>query len=403
MWLSAGPSSWATAFSFHLNLAEHGTMKGAWVARARSGGECSHTRNMRLIGPIRVLPGMVAVNRWGLEGGNEPTAQAPFPAQLGHEWGVGANMIGTAAARALRWAGHTVAAAACAALAATGIGATAAAVPVPASSAAAAVPASPAAAPAPGYAMAPHVVADDPVSKILGATTGPVHKRVDGVWFPSPVAPPEAERLAGQGRALVGPGTPILVGGGDSPSVCTVTVAGRDAGDRLIAVTAGHCGAPGAPVRSMDAVEAGEIGSVQRVDATYDYAVLVLNSRAVPSASYGDTRVASVGELPGPGEIACKQGVATGRTCGPAWIQGAPGSAADPFTSTQICAAPGDSGAPVFVGDRLVAMVKGAASAPACLSPWQGPVFAPTIVTSVRAQIDDMNLHGGPGGGFRLA
>ena len=84
-------------------------------------------------------------------------------------------------------------------------------------------------------------------------------------------------------------------------------------------------------------------------------------------------------------------------------MQGAPGSAADPHVSTQVCAAPGDSGAPVFVGDRLVAMVMGADSAPACLTPLQGSVFAPTIVTSVRAQIDDMNLHGGPGGGFRLA
>lgn len=252
-------------------------------------------------------------------------------------------------------------------------------------------------------AMEPHVVDDDVVSKILGATPGPVHRRVDGVWFSSPTAPAEADRLAAQGRALVGPGTPILVGDGDSRNVCTVTAAGRDASDRLIALTAGHCGGVGAPVRSMDAKEAGVIGSVQRVDATFDYAVLVLHGNAVPTSTYGDTRVASVGDLPKVGEIACKQGIATGRTCGPTWMQGAPGSAADPHVSTQICAAPGDSGAPVFVGDRLVAMVKGANSAPACTTPLQGPVFAPTIVTSVRAQIDDMSLHGGPGGGFRLA
>lgn len=252
-------------------------------------------------------------------------------------------------------------------------------------------------------AMEPHIVADDPVSKILGATPGPVHKRVDGVWFSSPTAPAEAERLAAQGRALVGPGTPILVGDGGARNVCTVTAAGRDAGGRLIATTAGHCGGVGAPVRSMDATEAGVIGSVQRVDATFDYAVLVLHGNAVPTSTYGDTRVASVGDLPNAGEIACKQGIATGRTCGPTWVQGAPGSAGDPHVSTQICAAPGDSGAPVFVGDRLVAMVKGANSAPACVTPLQGPAFAPTIVTSVRAQIDDMNLHGGPGGGFRLA
>lgn len=252
-------------------------------------------------------------------------------------------------------------------------------------------------------AMEPHVVDEDVVSKILGATPGPVHRRVDGVWFSSPTAPAEADRLAAQGRALVGPGTPILVGDGDSRNVCTVTAAGRDADDRLIALTAGHCGGVGAPVRSMDAKEAGVIGSVQRVDATFDYAVLVLHGNAVPTSTYGDTRVASVGDLPKAGEIACKQGIATGRTCGPTWVQGAPGSAADPHVSTQVCAAPGDSGAPVFVGDRLVAMVMGADSAPACLTPLQGPVFAPTIVTSVRAQIDDMNLHGGPGGGFRLA
>ncbi|MFD5869172.1 trypsin-like peptidase domain-containing protein [Corynebacterium sp. NPDC060344] len=252
-------------------------------------------------------------------------------------------------------------------------------------------------------AMEPHAVAEDPVSKILGATSGPVHKRVDGVWFSSPTAPPEADRLAEQGKALVGPGTPILVGDGGARNACTLTAAGRDAAGNLIGMTAGHCGGPGAPVRSMDATEAGVIGTVQRVDASFDYAVLVLNGKAVPTSTYGDTRVASVGQLPKAGEMACKQGVATGRTCGPTWLQGAPGSAAEPHVSTQICAAPGDSGAPVFVGDRLVAMVKGSNSAPACVTPWQGPVFAPTIVTSVQAQIDDMNLHGGPGGGFRLA
>ena len=167
------------------------------------------------------------------------------------------------------------------------------------------------------YSMEPHEVADDPVSKILGASPGPVHKRVDGVWFSSPTAPAEADRLAAQGRALMGPGTPILVGNGDGRAVCTLTAAGRDSADRLIGITAGHCGGPGAEVRSMDAVGAGVVGAVQRVDATFDYSVLVLNSRAVPASTYGDTRVASVGELPKPGEIACKQGVATGRSCGP--------------------------------------------------------------------------------------
>ncbi|KGF16343.1 hypothetical protein HMPREF1650_07980, partial [Corynebacterium freneyi DNF00450] len=44
-------------------------------------------------------------------------------------------------------------------------------------------------------AMEPHVVDDDVVSKILGATPGPVHRRVDGVWFSSPTAPAEADRL----------------------------------------------------------------------------------------------------------------------------------------------------------------------------------------------------------------
>ena len=306
-------------------------------------------------------------------------------------------MIGRRTATARRWGGR-VAVGAIAVLASIGVGA------APAIAASAVVKHDYALEySALELAMEPHAVAEDPVSKILGATPGPVHKRVDGVWFSSPTAPAEADRLAAQGRALVGPGTPILVGDGDSRNVCTVTAAGRDAGDRLIALTAGHCGGVGAPVRSMDAKEAGVIGSVQRVDATFDYSVLVLHGNAVPTSTYGDTRVASFGALPKAGEIACKQGVATGRTCGPTWVQGASGSAVGPHVSTQICAAPGDSGAPVFVGDRLVAMVKGADFAPACVTPWQGPAHAPTIVTSVQAQIDDMNLHGGPGGGFRLA
>lgn len=267
---------------------------------------------------------------------------------------------------------------------------------VPAASAA---PTAPAPLGAADYSMDPHAVADDPVSKVLGATPDPVHERVDGVWFSSPTAPAEAERIAADGRALMGPGTPIVVGDG---SVCTLTAAGRDAAGRSIGITAGHCGAAGAPVRSMDAAEAGVVGTVDRVDATFDYAVLVLTSRAVVSATYGDTHLAGIGPLPGPGQMACKQGIATGRTCGPTWIQGAPGSAASPRASTQICAAPGDSGAPVFVGDRLVAMVKGADHAPACTTPLQGPLFAPTVVTSFQAQLDDMNLHDEPGRGFQL-
>lgn len=338
---------------------------------------------------------------------------AHFRAVLVSGWGVAAYMGDTRAERAAlarRWGGRN-AAMTCAVLASVGLG-------IAPATAAPAAPEDQVVAPeqstvvkhdyALNYsmlemAMEPHVVDEDVVAKILGATPGPVHRRVDGVWFSSPTAPAEADRLAAQGRALVGPGTPILVGDGDSRNACTVTAAGRDADDRLIALTAGHCGGVGAPVRSMDAKEAGVIGSVQRVDATFDYAVLVLHGNAVPTSTYGDTRVASVGDLPKVGEVACKQGIATGRSCGPTWMQGAPGSADDPHVSTQICAAPGDSGAPVFVGDRLVAMVMGADSAPACLTPLQGPVFAPTIVTSVRAQIDDMNLHGGPGGGFRLA
>ncbi|MEJ5920068.1 trypsin [Corynebacterium sp. H78] len=250
--------------------------------------------------------------------------------------------------------------------------------------------------------MYPHPVRDDLVSKIMALSPGNVHNRIAGSFFDSPTAPPAATELANQGRVLVGPGTPLLVGYGEAEQVCTVTVTGRDNQDRLVGITAGHCGRPGTAVRSMDAIEVGPFGTIERVNDELDYSVIVFDDRAELTADYNNARISQTGPLPAPGSELCKLGIATGKTCGPAWTSIDVANPKPANIEAQVCASQGDSGAPVFQGETLVGMIRGARLQPACVTPLQGALFAPTLVTSIDAIFADINANPGAGQGLRI-
>ena len=94
----------------------------------------------------------------------------------------------------------------------------------------------------------------------------------------------------------------------------------------------------------------------------------------------------------------CKTGVATGTTCSISWLRN------ESTNLNQLCAMRGDSGAPVYIGKRLVGMISGGMVARGeCVTPWQGPLHSPTVSTSMPAVVADMNANGGTGAGFKLA
>lgn len=231
----------------------------------------------------------------------------------------------------------------------------------------------------------------DPVDDILTATGAPGPHRVAGTYFTSPGIPGAAD--AARPGVLIGPSTPLLVG----DALCTTTVAGYDAGGSPVAVTAGHCGAPGSPVTSGDDPEQTPVGTVVRT-GSQDNGVILLNDNAVVTRSYNDVTVDDLGgPAPAPLQEVCKTGISTGRSCGPVLGQ------AGTEIAAQICAGHGDSGAPVSVGGRLVGVVSGGLAAlPPCIHPLQGPVHSPALIPTWDAVAAEMDAAGGVGAGFRL-
>ncbi|KAB3523012.1 hypothetical protein GC425_03340 [Corynebacterium sp. zg254] len=245
-----------------------------------------------------------------------------------------------------------------------------------------------------GCLAAPVASAQSSVSGSLDnvlAAGQPGPHRVEGNYFTSPTAP--AEQKAQPGVAIVGPSTPITMG----DHVCTIAVAGTDEAGRAVALTAGHCGGVGADVRAMDAPAAGVIGKVARVVAG-DVAVIELNDHARVAAHYNNVAIHQVGG-PSPAVLqeVCKTGVATGTSCGVTI------NATNDRLLAHLCGSFGDSGAPIYAGNRLLAVLNGGlAGLPACTTPLQGPVHAPTVGTPWAKISADLN-RGGVGAGFRPA
>lgn len=222
--------------------------------------------------------------------------------------------------------------------------------------------------------------------------------RVPGSYFDATPVNPAAREALGRGKSLYGPGAPIYVG---QYGMCTVTAVGTDATGRRVALTAGHCGNVGDPVSAADSLEAGYSGRVVRKNAALDYLVIELGPNTELTASYNGTTIRSLGGGVALGNTLCKNGYATGITCGITWASD------HSLQIAQICAMAGDSGAPVYAGERLVGMVKGGIFPSqlnlSCRSPLQGAFHAPTASRPIDSVIADLNAAPGPGQGFRLA
>lgn len=251
-----------------------------------------------------------------------------------------------------------------------------------------------------------HVVAahnywwkNDPVSKVMAGKpfANYVLHRVEGSWFDAPRIPEESNQQLAQGKSLYGPGTPIFVG---NDALCTLTVAGTDSSGRKVGITAGHCGEVGEPVTSADSWQAGPSGTVVHRNEALDYSVIEFGSNAEVTNSYNGVTVTEVGGAPQPGDVVCKQGVATNHTCG-ATLTTTP-----QMNVNHVCSMVGDSGAPVMQGGRAVGMVNGGMMPRPysfeCVTPWQGALHAPVASARMDAVMNDINLAGAPGSGFTL-
>ena len=226
----------------------------------------------------------------------------------------------------------------------------------------------------------------------LKATGQPGPHRIPGHYFTSPGIP-QAQRAAAP-NVLAGPSMPIYVGN----NICTLAVVGYDKAGNKVCITAGHCGKPGAPVTSMDSERAGQIGTVVR-NGYPDYAVIKFNNKVRLTRSYNNVHLNALGgPTPGSLQQMCKTGVATGTSCGPML------AISGPFLVSHLCGSVGDSGAPIYVGNRLIGIINGGvANLPSCATPLQGPFHAPTAGAAWNVIAADLNAAGGVGAGFRLA
>lgn len=209
------------------------------------------------------------------------------------------------------------------------------------------------------------------------------------------------------GSAVLGPGSGIAIGTSepDEFSLCTLTAIGFDAANRLVGITAGHCGEVGAQVLAENSIGTGYIGRLAELDYWWDWAVIEFDpAKVIPVRQITASTVAAIGAPPGPLQMVCKNGRTTGFTCGPVWETMAEGF------SSHVCADYGDSGSPVLVGDQLVGMIVSGQPInlgsvnlrlPSCANP-ANPVHEPDLATGIGHVLADINAHGGAGAGFRL-
>ncbi|MEU0540675.1 S1 family peptidase [Nocardia sp. NPDC005978] len=208
---------------------------------------------------------------------------------------------------------------------------------------------------------------------------------------------------------------PVVLGGGSGVHVeqlddaggtadCTLTAVGYDAADRLVALTAGHCGQIGSRI-AAEYTRSGGIGVIVEKSEGNDWAVILLDpERVTPTRQVAQTVINGVGGPPRLGDMACKNGRTTGYTCGLVW------EAHNSYFRSQVCANHGDSGAPVLVGDRLVGMVVAGQDfelgpITVDLAPCKGAgdiLHQPEISTTIALVLADIDRRGGVGAGFRL-
>lgn len=212
-------------------------------------------------------------------------------------------------------------------------------------------------------------------------------------------------------RAHVGGGTGLALLRGAALTdhsiivACTLTAIGYDAADNLIGLTNAHCEfdgdrqwpgdlvllesealTPGAKARDLH-----QLGRVEYISGGnpvgpgpngqgLDYAVIVFDKTQVePVATVGDTTIRTLGAPPPTGTPVCKQGATSARTCGHTL------TTAGPYLLTTVPVFPGDSGAPVVMGDTLI-----------------GNQWSWGAGTSLPAILADLDRRGGIGAGFHL-
>lgn len=222
--------------------------------------------------------------------------------------------------------------------------------------------------------------------------------RAPGSYFDAPQVPEESNQAMTNGKSLYGPGTPIYI---NDQTMCTLTMAGTDAEQRKVGVTAGHCANVGDSVASADSWQVGPTGTVVSKNEDLDYAVIELGSDAEVTNSYNGVTAHGVGGDVKPGDVVCKRGVATGTTCGMTFMSG------NNIQLNQVCAIVGDSGAPVFRNGKIVGSISGGYQpgnvGVSCVTPLQGALHVPTVASDADAIVADMNRRGGVGAGFQLA
>ncbi|MGN2636706.1 serine protease [Nocardia takedensis] len=185
----------------------------------------------------------------------------------------------------------------------------------------------------------------------------------------------------------IGGGSGIVI---DDQVGCTLTTVGHDAADRLVGLTAGHCGEPGAAVSTEADPSRGTVGRIVYSDHRLDYAVIEFAPGAIaPTDRVGTAAIVEIGAPVNFPTVVCKKGRTTGTTCGVTW-----GDLVGPASDTwnQLCVLEGDSGAPVLVGATLVGMVN-AYAGPGCLGPQIG--------TDIQAVVADLDARADIGAGFR--
>ena len=196
-------------------------------------------------------------------------------------------------------------------------------------------------------------------------------------------------------KVPLGGGAGIVVNG---ETLCTLTSIGTDNQGNLVGFTSAHCGGPGAQVAAERAEATGTLGVMAAGNDALDYAVIKFDpARVAPVSNYNGFAINGLGPDPTFGQIACKLGRTTGYSCGVTW---GPGEQPGTILS-QICGQPGDSGAPVTVGNQLVGMIHGAFSneLPTCVIKYI-PLHTPAVAESINAILADVSAKGRPGAGF---
>lgn len=203
--------------------------------------------------------------------------------------------------------------------------------------------------------------------------------------------------------AVAGADEKVVLGGGsgiviDGDAHCTLTAIGHDFRGDLVGFTSAHCGGPGAVVAPESDIR-NVVGEMVAGNEALDYAVIRFDpQRVTPTNNVAGFVIDGLGPDPSFGQVSCKLGRTTGESCGMTW-----GPGQDPGTIVnQVCGAPGDSGAPVTVNNKLVGMIHGAYSdaLPTCVVKYI-PLHTPAVTMSFNTQLADITAKNRPGTGFR--